>query len=119
MRHIGVVARRIRAIIPVTCMRSVAVIASAWRIIGPTPSAAPPPAAEGGNHDKSTAEARVTKEPRVMKEARVTKEAKVMKSAVMEFAKPAVMKSAAVKCRKSGMESTTVESAAASEIRPK
>jgi len=67
-------------------------------------------------------------EARVMKEAGVMKEARVMKSA-----KPAVMKSAAVECWKPRVESTTaepavesatveattVESAAAGEIRPK
>ena len=100
LRHIRVVARRIRA--PIPGISSVPVIASGWMVIvGPTPSATPPPAAEGGNHDKPAVEAMLMKSP-------IMEFAKMAVMEPMKFAK-ARMKSAAVECWESGMESATVE----------
>src|SRR6516162_9815048 len=89
--HVGVVARRIGAVIPIAGVGSGPVVAAVWVIvigpapsaapplrvivIGPAPSAAPPlrvivigpapstapPGAEGGDDNKSTAEAVVIK----------------------------------------------------------
>ena len=81
---------------------AVPVIASGWIVIvGPTPSAAPPLAAEGRNHDKPTVEAVVVKSP-------VVEFAKMAVVEPVKFAK-ARMKSAAVECWESGMQSATVE----------
>src|SRR6516162_1051282 len=74
--HVGVVARRIGAVIPIAGVGSGPVVAAVWVIvIRPAPSGAPPlrvivirpapstapPGAEGGDDNKSTAEAVVIK----------------------------------------------------------
>src|SRR6516164_9871380 len=93
--HVGVVARRIGAVIPIAGVGSGPVVAAVWVIIvGPAPSAVPPlwvivigpapsttpPAAEGGDDNKSTAEAVVIKSVEFAKMA-------VVEAAAMEFMK--------------------------------
>jgi len=100
--HVGVVARRIGAVIPIAGVGSGPVVAAVWVIIvGPAPSAVPPlwvivigpapsttpPAAEGGDDNKSTAEAMVIKSVEFAESVELTKMA-VVESAGMKFMKP-------------------------------
>src|SRR6516225_9065735 len=85
--HVGVVARRIGAVIPIAGVGSGPVVAAVWVIIiGPAPSATPP-AAEGGDDNKSTAEAMVIKSVEFAESVELTKMA-VVESAGMKFMKP-------------------------------
>src|SRR5215469_6444411 len=109
--HVGVVAPRIGAIIPIAGVRSGSVVAAVWvKVIGRAPSAAPPlwvivigpapstapPGAEGGDDNKPTAEALVIKSVEFAKMA-------VVEAAGMKFVKPG-MKPAGMKFMKPGMK---------------
>src|SRR6516164_6110899 len=132
--HVGVVARRIGAVIPIAGVGSGPVVATVWVIVvGPAPSAAPPlwvivigpapsaapPAAEGGDDNKSTAEAVVIKSVEFAESLEFAKMA-VVEAAGMKFMKPWLkradmkfvqpgMKPAAMEAEKSGVKSAAME----------
>ena len=117
--HVGVVARRIGAIIPIAGVGSGPVVATVWVIVvGPAPSTTPP-AAEGGDDNKSTAEALVIKSAKFAESVEFAKMA-IVEAAGMKFMKPWLkragmkfvqsgVKPAAVEAEKSGVKSAAME----------
>src|SRR5215469_16513946 len=120
--HVGVVARRIGAVIPIAGVRSGPVVAAVWvKVIGRAPSAAPPlwvivigpapstapPGAEGGDDNKSTAEALVIKSVQLAEAVEFAKMA-VVEAAGMKFMKP-WLKRADMKFVQPGMKPAAME----------
>jgi len=120
--HVGVVARRIGTVIPIAGVGSGPVVAAVWVIvIGPTPSAAPPPrvivigpapstappSAEGGDDNKSAAEAVVIKSVEFAESVEFAKMA-VVEAASMKFMKP-WLKRAGMKFVQPGMKPAAME----------